>query len=232
MSFVDAHDFPVDLVLRVLGVPASTYYGWRARQAAPSRRQLDDAQLTRTRPRPSPCTGSMATVTRRRQQRRSRGCSTPPQPSTTSADSFTPGQGRLPVGPNLGTRLVADHSRLKRQSAGTAPGLPGPRQAADHPLPRHAGCPVGRATNAALTVPFPASGHPDVSCQLADASFDTTVCALSLCAIPRITRQDAGGHPPSQPGRPATRVTATRLRTCRHRSLRPIRRVRTAQRRS
>lgn len=45
MSFVDAHDLPVDLVLRVLGVPASTYYDWRARQAAPSCRQLEDAQL-------------------------------------------------------------------------------------------------------------------------------------------------------------------------------------------
>lgn len=45
MSFVDAHGFPVDLVLRVLGIAASTYYDWRARQAAPSRRQLDDAQL-------------------------------------------------------------------------------------------------------------------------------------------------------------------------------------------
>jgi putative transposase len=45
MSFVDAHDFPVDLVLRVLAIPASTYYGWRARQAAPSRRQLEDAEL-------------------------------------------------------------------------------------------------------------------------------------------------------------------------------------------
>jgi len=45
MSFVDAHDFPVDLVLRVLGVPASTYYDWRARRAAPSRRQLEDAEL-------------------------------------------------------------------------------------------------------------------------------------------------------------------------------------------
>jgi putative transposase len=45
MSFVDAHDFPVDLVLRVLGVPASTYYDWRARQAMPGRRQLEDAQL-------------------------------------------------------------------------------------------------------------------------------------------------------------------------------------------
>jgi putative transposase len=45
MNFVDAHDFPVDLVLRVLGIPASTYYDWRARQAAPSRRQLEDAEL-------------------------------------------------------------------------------------------------------------------------------------------------------------------------------------------
>jgi putative transposase len=35
MSFVDAHDFSVDLVLRVLGIPASTYYDWRARQAEP-----------------------------------------------------------------------------------------------------------------------------------------------------------------------------------------------------
>ena len=45
MSFVEAHDFSVDLVLRVLGVPASTYYDWRARQAAPSRRQLEDTEL-------------------------------------------------------------------------------------------------------------------------------------------------------------------------------------------
>jgi putative transposase len=45
MSFIDAHGFPVDLVLRVLGVPASTYYDWRARQAAPGRRQLEDAHL-------------------------------------------------------------------------------------------------------------------------------------------------------------------------------------------
>jgi len=48
MSFVDAHEFPVDLVLRVLGIPASTYYGWRARQVVPSRRQLEDAQLLET----------------------------------------------------------------------------------------------------------------------------------------------------------------------------------------
>ena len=45
MSFVDAHDFSVDLVLRVLGIPASTYYDWRARQAQPSRRAREDAEL-------------------------------------------------------------------------------------------------------------------------------------------------------------------------------------------
>jgi putative transposase len=45
MSFIDAHTFSVDLVLRVLGIPPSTYYDWRARQAAPSRRALEDAQL-------------------------------------------------------------------------------------------------------------------------------------------------------------------------------------------
>ena len=45
MSFVDAHDFSVDLVLRVLGIPASTYYDWRARQAEPSRRAREDAEL-------------------------------------------------------------------------------------------------------------------------------------------------------------------------------------------
>jgi putative transposase len=45
MSFIDAHGFPVDLVLRVLRIPASTYYDWRARQAAPSRRDLEDAEL-------------------------------------------------------------------------------------------------------------------------------------------------------------------------------------------
>ena len=32
MRFIDAHDFPVGLVLRVLGIEASTYYDWRARQ--------------------------------------------------------------------------------------------------------------------------------------------------------------------------------------------------------
>lgn len=45
MSFIDAHDFPAGLVLRVLGIPASTYYDWRARQASPSRHALDDAAL-------------------------------------------------------------------------------------------------------------------------------------------------------------------------------------------
>ena len=40
MSFVDAHDFSVDLVLRVLGIPASTYYDWRARRTQPGRREL------------------------------------------------------------------------------------------------------------------------------------------------------------------------------------------------
>jgi putative transposase len=45
MSFIDAHDFPAGLVLRVLHIPTSTYYDWRARRASPSRRELDDAAL-------------------------------------------------------------------------------------------------------------------------------------------------------------------------------------------
>ncbi len=45
MNFIDAHDFSVDLVLRVLGVAASTYYGWRARRANPSSRAREDAEL-------------------------------------------------------------------------------------------------------------------------------------------------------------------------------------------
>ena len=45
MSFIDAHGFPAGLVLRVLDIPESTYYDWRARRAAPSRRELDDAAL-------------------------------------------------------------------------------------------------------------------------------------------------------------------------------------------
>jgi putative transposase len=45
MSFVDLHDFSVDLVLRVLGIPPSTYYDWRARRRTPSPRQRGDAEL-------------------------------------------------------------------------------------------------------------------------------------------------------------------------------------------
>jgi putative transposase len=45
MSFIDAHDFPAGLVLRVLGVAESTYYDRRARQVTPSHRELDDAVL-------------------------------------------------------------------------------------------------------------------------------------------------------------------------------------------
>jgi len=44
-SITRAHDFPAGLVLRVLNVPESTYYDWRARRVSPSRRQLDDAAL-------------------------------------------------------------------------------------------------------------------------------------------------------------------------------------------
>jgi putative transposase len=50
MSFSDAHDFPVDLVLRVLNIASSTYYGWRARaRVASPRRLADDALLTKIR---------------------------------------------------------------------------------------------------------------------------------------------------------------------------------------
>ena len=45
MSFVDTHDFPVGLVLRVLDIAASTYYEWRARRTAPSKRAREDAEL-------------------------------------------------------------------------------------------------------------------------------------------------------------------------------------------
>ena len=45
MSFIDAHDFPAGLVLRVLNIAESTYYDWRARQVSPSRREFDDAAL-------------------------------------------------------------------------------------------------------------------------------------------------------------------------------------------
>ena len=45
MSFVDAHDFSVDLVLRVVGIPASTYYDWRVRRTNPGPRARADAEL-------------------------------------------------------------------------------------------------------------------------------------------------------------------------------------------
>lgn len=45
MSFIASHDFSAGLVLRVLGISSSTYYGWKQRQHNPSRHQLDDAAL-------------------------------------------------------------------------------------------------------------------------------------------------------------------------------------------
>ena len=44
MSFVDTHDFSVDLVLRVLGIPASTYYDWRRARREPSQRARIDPE--------------------------------------------------------------------------------------------------------------------------------------------------------------------------------------------
>lgn len=45
MRFIDAHDFPVGLVLRVLDIASSTYYVWRARATLPARRRREDAEL-------------------------------------------------------------------------------------------------------------------------------------------------------------------------------------------
>lgn len=45
MRFVDAHDLSVGLVLRVLNVPASTYYDCRARVADPAQRRREDIVL-------------------------------------------------------------------------------------------------------------------------------------------------------------------------------------------
>jgi putative transposase len=45
MNFVDAHDFSVSLVLRVLDIAASTYYDWRKARREPSRRARQDAEL-------------------------------------------------------------------------------------------------------------------------------------------------------------------------------------------
>jgi putative transposase len=45
MNFVDAHDFSAGLVLRVLDIPASTYYDWRKARREPSRRAREDTEL-------------------------------------------------------------------------------------------------------------------------------------------------------------------------------------------
>lgn len=47
MRFIDNHPglAAVELILRVLGVPVSTYYGWRERAARPSARAVADALL-------------------------------------------------------------------------------------------------------------------------------------------------------------------------------------------
>ncbi len=45
MNFIDTHDFSVGLVLRVLSVAVSTYYGWRARRVNPGPRARQDAEL-------------------------------------------------------------------------------------------------------------------------------------------------------------------------------------------
>ncbi|BBU22229.1 IS3 family transposase [Mycobacterium xenopi] len=47
MNFIGAHGFSVDLVLRVLGIAPSTYYGWRKARRQPSRRAREDAELLR-----------------------------------------------------------------------------------------------------------------------------------------------------------------------------------------
>lgn len=47
MNFIDKHGFSVGLVLRVLGIPASSYYGWRKARREPSRRAHEDAGLLR-----------------------------------------------------------------------------------------------------------------------------------------------------------------------------------------
>ena len=52
MSFIDAHDFPAGLVLRVLDVPESTYYDWRAgrsRRAAASSTMPRSRQMAKVR---------------------------------------------------------------------------------------------------------------------------------------------------------------------------------------
>lgn len=45
MNFIDAHDFSVGLVLRVLSIASSTYYGWRTARQQPSQRARTDSGL-------------------------------------------------------------------------------------------------------------------------------------------------------------------------------------------
>ncbi|MGO4618030.1 IS3 family transposase [Nocardia sp. 2YAB30] len=46
MRFVKEHpQYPVELVLRVLEIPSSTFYEWRRRAAQPSARQLLEEEL-------------------------------------------------------------------------------------------------------------------------------------------------------------------------------------------
>lgn len=46
VAFVSEHpQHPVELVLRVLGIASSTYYGWLRQAKAPSRRHLADQEL-------------------------------------------------------------------------------------------------------------------------------------------------------------------------------------------
>jgi putative transposase len=49
MTFVDEHRdlFGVEPILRVCGIPTSTFYGWVAQQRDPSKRRRDDQALTR-----------------------------------------------------------------------------------------------------------------------------------------------------------------------------------------
>jgi putative transposase len=41
----EQRDYPVQLILKVVGVSSSTFYGWRARAASPCRRRREDAVL-------------------------------------------------------------------------------------------------------------------------------------------------------------------------------------------
>jgi hypothetical protein len=47
MNFIEANDFSVGLVLRVMGIPASIYYDCRKARPEPSQRARQDAELLR-----------------------------------------------------------------------------------------------------------------------------------------------------------------------------------------